>query len=67
MSLSRISAQADEMQHTKEAEFYRLLIHSLLHLVGYDHEDNADYLVMLPKERTIINFLNEKYHLSITI
>lgn len=67
MSFSRISEQADEMKHTREAEFYRLLVHSLLHLVWYDHEDDVDYLVMLPKERTIINFINEKYHLSITI
>ncbi len=67
MSLTRISEQAVEIWHSKEAEFYRLLIHSLLHLVGYDHEDDTDYLVMLPKERTIINFLNEKYQLSITI
>jgi probable rRNA maturation factor len=67
MSFSRISEQAIEMQHTKEAEFYRLLIHSLLHLVGYDHEEDQDHLVMLPKERTIINFLNEKYQLSIVI
>lgn len=67
MSLSRVSEQAGEMQHSKEAEFYRLLIHSLLHLVGYDHEEDQDHLVMLPKERTIINFLNEKYQLSIVI
>lgn len=30
--------QAEEIGHSNLDEFYRLLVHGLLHLLGYDHE-----------------------------
>ncbi|MCE9596954.1 MAG: rRNA maturation RNase YbeY [Spirochaetia bacterium] len=33
--------QAREIGHSVRDEFYRLLVHGILHLVGYDHERSA--------------------------
>lgn len=40
MSEAKILSQAEEYGNTNEAEFAKLLIHSTLHLLGYDHEDD---------------------------
>ncbi len=37
VSMERARAQADEAGETLEAELARLLVHGLLHLLGYDH------------------------------
>ncbi len=37
VSMERARAQADEAGETIEAELARLLVHGLLHLLGYDH------------------------------
>ena len=39
-------------------ELDRLWIHGYLHLVGYDHKKNKDYLKMIKKENQLINKLN---------
>ena len=38
-----LKKQALEYNHSEELEFYRLLIHSTLHILGYDHETDEDY------------------------
>jgi probable rRNA maturation factor len=43
MSESRILSQSLEYGHSAREEFEILLIHSLLHLLGYDHEEDQDY------------------------
>jgi len=45
--------QARERGHTLEAECLRLLIHGVLHLLGYDHERARDAKRMQAKERTL--------------
>ena len=52
-SHARILSQADEYSHTPNAEFEILLIHSVLHILGYDHEDDADFEEMFAIERDI--------------
>ena len=42
-SESKILAQATEHGHDAAQEFEILLIHSVLHILGYDHETDADY------------------------
>lgn len=42
----KILSQAEEFAHSAEAEFEILLIHSLLHILGYDHETDEDFEVM---------------------
>ena len=39
-------------------ELDRLWIHGYLHLVGYDHKKNKDYLKMIKRENQLINKLN---------
>jgi probable rRNA maturation factor len=38
ISFETLIIQAEEIGHSKEDEFYRLLVHGVLHLLGYDHE-----------------------------
>jgi probable rRNA maturation factor len=53
MSESRILAQSLEYGHSTSEEFEILLIHSLLHLLGYDHEEDEDYENMFAVEKEI--------------
>jgi probable rRNA maturation factor len=47
-------AQAAQYGHTVEEELNLLLVHGVLHLLGYDHEDNADAEVMQARERALL-------------
>lgn len=47
-------AQAAEYGHTVEEELNLLLVHGVLHLLGYDHEDDADAEAMQARERVIL-------------
>ena len=46
----RLRAQAKEFGNTPEAELKKLVIHSMLHLMGYDHIEDSDYEIMNKKE-----------------
>lgn len=52
-SESYIISQAEEFWHRREDEFTILFIHSLLHLLGYDHEDEEDFIAMWKYESPI--------------
>jgi probable rRNA maturation factor len=45
--------QAKEYGLWEEKEFYKLVIHSTLHILWYDHETDEDYEVMKPLEDKI--------------
>jgi probable rRNA maturation factor len=47
-------AQAEEYGHTVEQELNLLLVHGVLHLLGYDHADDADASVMQARERALL-------------
>jgi probable rRNA maturation factor len=47
-------AQAEEYGHTVEEELNLLLVHGVLHLLGYDHEDDGDASVMQARERALL-------------
>ncbi len=38
-----LKKQAIEYGLGEEKEFYKLLIHSILHIIGYDHENDEEY------------------------
>jgi len=48
-------AQAEEYGHTAEDELNLLLVHGILHLLGYDHIDDADALAMQARERAVLS------------
>lgn len=48
--LKQTKKQAKEYGVTVEAEIKKLVIHSMLHLMGYDHIKDEDYLVMKEQE-----------------
>ena len=60
LSEAKIIEQAAEYGNTSEAEFAKLLIHSTLHLLGYDHETDEDYTLMHAEEFKIEKVLAEK-------
>lgn len=46
--------QAVEYGHTVEEEMNLLLVHGVLHLLGYDHIEDADAEVMQARERALL-------------
>jgi len=55
ISLPRAEQQARDAGHSLAREIDRLLIHGLLHLLGYDHERSpAEALRMRRKERQLL-------------
>ncbi|MCX8007672.1 MAG: rRNA maturation RNase YbeY [Coriobacteriia bacterium] len=47
--------QAAELGVTVEAELNLLLVHGILHLFGYDHDDEEDARVMQERERVVLD------------
>ena len=54
ISAETAQRQADTLNHSIEKELTVLLIHGLLHLIGYDHEEEKDYKIMREKESEIL-------------
>jgi probable rRNA maturation factor len=52
--VERMREQAEEFGHSIEREFAYLLVHSLYHLMGYDHMDPQEKIVMRLKEETAL-------------
>jgi len=46
--------QAAELGHTVEEELNLLLVHGILHLLGYTHESDEDAAVMQARERALL-------------
>jgi len=60
MSEEKIKIQAKQYKLWEEKEFYKLLIHSILHILWYDHEKNSDYKKMNNLEKKIWKEIFEK-------
>jgi probable rRNA maturation factor len=59
ISLERAERQSHEYRETLLDEVKRLIIHGILHLVGYDHErSDEDEEIMLRKEEELIGFID---------
>jgi len=54
ISLETAGRQAAEFGHSLEREMAYLTVHGMLHLVGYDHEDEADKAAMRRQEEHIL-------------
>lgn len=49
--------QAEEYGHSYERELLYLFVHSVFHLLGYDHEDEEEKKQMREKEELVMNKL----------
>jgi probable rRNA maturation factor len=55
ISIDTARRQADELRHSVEKEIYILLIHGILHLLGFDHaKSKQDVLKMQSKEKELL-------------
>lgn len=58
LSLERAAAQAEEYGHSYEREVAFLTVHSMLHLLGYDHVDSEeDEMEMREHQRIIMKHI----------
>lgn len=61
LSMERVKAQAAEYGHSTRRELSYLVVHSALHLLGYDHMDEgAEKAKMRGREEAILAILNGK-------
>lgn len=54
ISYDRLKAQAEEYGHSLLREYSYLLVHSILHLMGYDHMEEEDKKEMREAEEAIL-------------
>ena len=54
LSLEKVEEQAKEFGHSFERETGYLIVHSMLHLLGYDHMVDEDKKIMRAKEEEIL-------------
>ena len=57
LSSDKVKEQAREFGHSERREFAFLIVHSMLHLMGYDHMTEAEAAVMEEKQRNILNMV----------
>ena len=58
MALETLHREAEEQDKTLHDHFAHLFIHGVLHLMGYDHENDIDQNKMEALEIKILNKLN---------
>lgn len=58
LSLEKALEQSEEFNHSYEREASYLVVHSVLHLLGYDHMEEEEKSVMRSREEEILNKLN---------
>lgn len=57
ISLPKAIEQAKEYEHSLERELDFLFLHGLLHLLGYDHMEKEDEIIMFNLQEEILNGL----------
>lgn len=60
LCLSKARQQARQFKNSYHQELQKLIVHSILHLIGYDHIKDADYAIMQNKEQQIEQFLERR-------
>lgn len=60
INLDQVIRQAKEFQHSEARELSYLTVHSLYHLLGFDHETDDEKLAMRKKEKHIMQILEGK-------
>ena len=54
ISIDKAKEQAEEYGHSLEREIAFLTVHSMLHLMGYDHMEVAEEKEILKKQKEIL-------------
>ena len=57
ISIDKVERQALEYGHSFEREFSYMIVHGFYHLMGYDHIQEEDKVVMREKEENVLNEL----------
>lgn len=50
ISIDKVKSQASEFGHPEKREFYYLLTHGMLHILGHDHIEDDEKAIMREKE-----------------
>ncbi len=58
ISIDKAKAQALDYGHSLERELCFLTVHSMLHLLGYDHMEKEEEKIMFSKQDLVLNKLN---------
>ena len=58
ISLDKVQEQSESYGHSLQREFAFLVAHSMLHLCGYDHMEEAEAAVMEQKQEAVLGALN---------
>ena len=58
ISIAKVKEQAIEYGHSFERELAYMAVHGFYHLMGYDHIDENDKVMMRQKEENVLNKLN---------
>lgn len=54
ISWDKVIEQSDLYGHSRERELSFLVVHSMLHLMGYDHETEEEETMMIQKQKEIL-------------
>lgn len=57
ISIEKVEEQAKEYGHSFEREFAYMLVHGFYHLMGYDHIQEEDKVIMRAKEEKVLDKL----------
>lgn len=55
ISIDKVREQAKEFEHSDKREFYYLLTHGMLHILGYDHIKDDEKRIMREKEERYLS------------
>ena len=58
ISIDRVIEQSNSYNHSEAREFYYVLCHGLLHILGYDHIEEEDRIKMRSKEEFYLTKFN---------
>ena len=58
ISMEKVLEQSEEFGHSFNRELAFLLVHGMLHLLGYDHEEGASQGEMFDKQELILKEMN---------
>lgn len=59
ISIDTVTANAEEYGATFHEELHRVIVHGVLHLIGYDDHSEADIAMMRAKEREYLDRMPE--------